>query len=248
MTERKRVHGRFTAEFVIEDVKPPDPVKPDDGEILAPYEIRRPGRVRCARVFPRGRVPAGSGVVFADVPTQNKVLWTWPDGSAKHVRITAYFETTGTVQLVTGEPASGSLTATAPSVTADGSVGGRDHGHGHGHERRGSARGRAVVYRAARTAAVCECTRGAGAGVRAGLSRKLCGRDTPGPAGPGQFPNACGRGGHCRQSRGHDCRGVRLEGGGHGDTWAGDGRVDGRAGLHIYGTAWAGRWGPCPRH
>jgi hypothetical protein len=85
----------------------------------ANYVVTSTGWLRAGHVFPQGAVPSGQGVVFAGIDTQNLVLKTWPDGSAKHMLITANMTSTGTKTLQLGTPVTGTFSATAPTITVD---------------------------------------------------------------------------------------------------------------------------------
>lgn len=98
----------------------PPPIEPGPGTgTSVPFVVTAVGWLKRAHAFAQGQVPAGQGVVFAGVPTQNTILRTWPDGSAKHIKIKAYFSSTGTYLLALGTPATGTFTPTAPTITVE---------------------------------------------------------------------------------------------------------------------------------
>jgi hypothetical protein len=75
-------------------------------------------------VFPQGAVPAGQGVKLGAYDTQNDIKVAWPDGSARHIIVTAKALATGNHTLALGTPVTGTFSPTAPSIEADLTVGG----------------------------------------------------------------------------------------------------------------------------
>lgn len=85
----------------------------------ANFSVDNAGWVVRAHVFPEGAVPSGQGIVVAGFDTQNYVMKTWPDGSAKHILYCANVTSTGTKTLQLGTAVAGSFSATAPSITVE---------------------------------------------------------------------------------------------------------------------------------
>lgn len=85
----------------------------------ATYTVTNTGWLVAAHAFPEGQVPSGQGVVFQGISTQNHVLRTWPDNSAKHVLLVANMASTGSKTLELGTATTGSFVATAPTLTVE---------------------------------------------------------------------------------------------------------------------------------
>lgn len=87
--------------------------------LAIPVSVTQAGWVRFAQAFTQGQVLSTQGVVFPDIPTQNRVLQTWGDGSVKHMRITAKFAGPADTILTFGSVAGGLLVPTAPTLTME---------------------------------------------------------------------------------------------------------------------------------
>jgi thrombospondin type 3 repeat protein len=91
---------------------------------IATEPILSPGWATISTAIPPGQLPAGAGAQLGSLPTQTDVLRRWPDGSAKHVRLTAYAPSAGGYPVTVGPRPPGSVVPTWPSASVRFTVGG----------------------------------------------------------------------------------------------------------------------------